>query len=253
MEELLPFLIVCPFVFLAGLVDAIAGGGGLISLPGYIIAGLPIHTVLGTNKLSSCMGTALATFRFAKQGFIQAKRAVPCAIAALFGGAAGAGLALLIADEVFRIIMVVVLPLTAIYLMRSHSLDVSKESPTDKKTIALCAVIAFALGIYDGVYGPGTGTFLMLAFTGLAHLTLNDAAGTAKVVNLTTNLASLTVFLISGNVWLVLGLIAGAFNMMGAWVGVNLFTDKGVKIVKPVMFAVMAIFMIKVIFDLVAG
>ncbi|MGN1154938.1 MAG: TSUP family transporter, partial [Agathobacter sp.] len=85
------FLIVCPLVFLAGLVDAAAGGGGLISLPAYVFAGLPIHTVIGTNKLSSCMGTALATYRYGKQGFIRWKRALPCAVAAVVGGLLAVG------------------------------------------------------------------------------------------------------------------------------------------------------------------
>ena len=108
----LQFLIVCPLVFLAGLVDAMAGGGGLISLPAYLISGLPVHYAIGTNKLSSGMGTTLATWRFARSGYIHWKLALFCAVCALVGSTTGARLALLIPDAAFRVIMLVVLPLT---------------------------------------------------------------------------------------------------------------------------------------------
>lgn len=110
----LQFLIVCPLVFLAGLVDAMAGGGGLISLPAYLISVLPVHYAIGTNKLSSGMGTTLATWRFARSGYIHWKLALFCAVCALVGSTTGARLALLIPDAAFRVIMLVVLPLTGL-------------------------------------------------------------------------------------------------------------------------------------------
>ena len=119
----LQFLIVCPLVFLAGLVDAMAGGGGLISLPAYLISGLPVHYAIGTNKLSSGMGTTLATWRFARSGYIHWKLALFCAVCALVGSTTGARLALLIPDAAFRVIMLVVLPLTGCYLLRGKALD----------------------------------------------------------------------------------------------------------------------------------
>lgn len=116
------FLIVCPLVFLAGFVDAIAGGGGLISLPAYLIAGLPVHTAIGTNKLSSGMGTAVATWRFWQKGYIPVKEALAGILLALAGSWTGAKIALMIDDSVFRIIMLFVLPLTAIYVMCNKSM-----------------------------------------------------------------------------------------------------------------------------------
>ena len=110
----LQFLIVCPLVFLAGLVDAMAGGGGLISLPAYLISVLPVHYAIGTNKLSSGMGTTLATWRFARSRYIHWKLALFCAVCALVGSTTGARLALLIPDAAFRVIMLVVLPLTGL-------------------------------------------------------------------------------------------------------------------------------------------
>ncbi len=252
-ESILPFLIACPLVFIAGAVDAIAGGGGLIALPAYFMAGLPVHTALGTSKLSSCMGTTLATYRFAKQGYIKAKRALPCVIAAIIGAWIGANIALLISDDILRIVMMIIIPLTALYLLRSHAMEITTQSPTSLNNIVLCAAIALSLGAYDGFYGPGTGTFLMLAFSGIAHLHLHDAAGTTKAVNLATNLSALAVFLISGQVWLLLGIVAGLFNMAGAWIGVKLFTNKGTRVVKPLMLTVLAIFLIKTIVEVFGG
>lgn len=176
------FLIVCPLVFLAGFVDAIAGGGGLISLPAYLIAGLPVHTAIGTNKLSSGMGTAVATWRFWQKGYIPVKEALAGILLALAGSWTGAKIVLMIDDSVFRIIMLFVLPLTAIYVMCNKSMGehVKQESLSARRTILLVAVVAFVVGVYDGFYGPGTGTFLMILLTSAAKLSLQKAAGVTK-------------------------------------------------------------------------
>ena len=222
MEALLPFLIVCPLVFVAGFVDAIAGGGGLISLPAYLISGLPVHTALGTNKMSSLMGTSLATWRYARHGFVNLRRSAVCAAFALVGSALGANVALLVSDGVFKLIMLVVVPLTGCYIMFHKGFGEAREPLAPTRTLALCTAISFAMGLYDGFYGPGTGTFLILLFMAAAHLTLDEAAGTAKVVNLTTNVAAFSVFVLHGTVWLPLGLTAGLFNMAWvAWLGIG--------------------------------
>mgnify|MGYP003308477767 FL=1 len=107
------FLIVCPFLFLAGLIDAIGGGGGLISLPAYLIAGLPPHTAIATNKLSSTCGTTLATYRFIKNGLVNVKLAIPAVIAAILGSSIGANLNLLVDDKIMLYVMVAILPICA--------------------------------------------------------------------------------------------------------------------------------------------
>ena len=188
MEELIPYLIICPLVFLGGFVDSIAGGGGLISLPAYLIAGLPAHAAIGTNKISSAMGTTLTTWKFWKQGYIKLKLSILCAVFALMGSTCGANLALLVSDRYFKIILLVILPLTAFYVFKSKSMDTGSKEPLSKrKTALIAAAAAFIIGIYDGFYGPGTGTFLLLILTGMAHMDLNSAAGTTKVINATRN------------------------------------------------------------------
>ena len=115
--EVLQFLIVCPLGFLAGYIDAIAGGGGLISLPSYMITGLPVHNAIATNKMSSSMGTLVATAKYARSGYIRWRRAALCVVCAFVGSTSGARLALMVTDRYFRIFLLVVLPLTAAYIL----------------------------------------------------------------------------------------------------------------------------------------
>lgn len=246
------FLIVCPLVFLAGFVDAVAGGGGLISLPAYLIAGFPVHFAIGTNKLSSAMGTALTTVRYTRSGYVPWKQAIFCAVCALIGSSLGANLALLIGDRVFKIIMLIILPLTAVYVTKSKALVNEKPSYSFVKTTVLGCVIALVIGIYDGFYGPGTGTFLILLLTAIAHMSLNSANGTAKVINLSTNVAALAVFIINGKVVYLLGLIAGLFSLAGNYLGSRYFEKGGAKSVKPIMIIVLCIFFFKVLYELLS-
>ncbi|MCD8045462.1 MAG: sulfite exporter TauE/SafE family protein [Clostridiales bacterium] len=248
----LQFFIVCPLVFLAGFVDAVAGGGGLISLPAYMIAGLPVHMAIGTNKLSSGMGTSLATWRFSKNGYINWKQAILCVLCALLGSGAGAHLALMISDEYFKIIMLVILPLTAVYVLRCKSLEVQKPPYGKWRTIILSMTVASVIGVYDGFYGPGTGTFLILLLTAFAHMPIRSANGVAKVINLTTNLSALTVYLFNGKVLLALGLTAGFFSIAGNYAGTCFFTRWGTKSVKPLMLVVLIIFFVKICSDMIA-
>ena len=245
------YLLVCPLTFLAGLVDAVAGGGGLISLPAYLIAGLPVHNAIATNKMSSSMGTTLATVRYGMSGFIPWKIALFCAVFAMVGSNIGANLALLLSDRVFKIVMLVILPLTAWYVLRGRALDGEREAFTAKKTTLIAMGIALAVGVYDGFYGPGTGTFLLLGLTALGHMPLQEANGTTKVINLTSNITALVVFLINGKVLLPLGIVAGLFNVAGNYLGARMFEKGGAKAVKPVMIVVLVIFFIRVITDLI--
>ncbi len=250
---LIQFLIVCPLVFLAGFVDAVAGGGGLISLPAYLIAGFPVHFAIGTNKISSAMGTTLTTIRYTKSGFIPWKQAIFCVLFAFAGSACGANLALLINDGVFKIIMLVILPLTALYVMRGKALSGDKEPYSAVKTTVLACAVAFFIGAYDGFYGPGTGTFLILLLTAVAHMPVTEANGVSKAINLATNLSALVVFLINGKVVFAIGLVAGLFSIAGNWLGSGLFKKGGSKAVKPIMITVLVIFFVKVLYEVIGG
>jgi len=247
------FLIVCPLVFAAGFVDSIAGGGGLISLPAYMISGLPVHATIATNKLSSSMGTCIATARYAKSGYINWKLSVFCVAAALIGASLGANLALLLNDTLFRVLMLIILPLTALYVMRKKDLFSAENKPvlSFPRLAAFASAIAFAIGMYDGFYGPGTGTFLILLLTRFAHMDLTHANGLSKVINLTSNLTSLTVYLINGQVIMLLGLIAGAFSILGNYLGSRSFSKRGAAIARPIILFVLILFFVRTILEFI--
>ncbi|MBR4039846.1 MAG: TSUP family transporter [Clostridia bacterium] len=248
----LHFLIVCPLVGIAGFVDSIAGGGGLISLPAYLISGLPVHTCIATNKLSSSMGTTVATAKYALSGYIDWHLGVFCSAAALAGAALGANIALLISDRLFRLLMLIVLPLTALYVFRKKDLFSGKSrlELSFWHSVVLSSVIAFALGLYDGFYGPGTGTFLILLLTRFAHMDLQRANGITKVINLSSNIASLIVYLMNGQVLMLLGLCAGVFSILGNYLGSRCFAQKGAAIARPIILLVLGVFFVRTVLEM---
>ena len=249
-SALLQYLIVCPLVGLAGFVDAIAGGGGLISLPAYLIAGLPTQAALATNKMSACMGATIAAGKYAKSGFIPWKTAIPCVLFAMLGSNLGAQIVLLIDDYYFKRLMLVILPLTALYIYRNKVMAQERPALPFWQTAIIGSAVSFAIGIYDGFYGPGTGVFLILLLTSLAHYGLKEANGLCKAINWTTNVSSLAVFLMNGRVLLPLGLTAGLFSIAGSYLGARPFEKKGAQSVKPLMLVVVAIFFVKVLVEI---
>lgn len=242
------FLIVCPFLFLAGLIDAIGGGGGLISLPAYLIAGLPPHAAVATNKLSSTCGTTLATLRFIKNGLVNLKLAVPSVIAAIIGSSIGANLSLLIKEEIMLYIMVAILPICAFLVLNKKLFHDGGENEItlDRQTYITATIAALIIGMYDGFYGPGTGTFLIIAFTVFAKISMKTANAQAKVINLTSNITSLIIFLINGEVLFSVGLVAAACNMLGGYIGAGLVMKNGAKIVKPSIIFVLILLALKI-------
>ena len=237
------YLIVCPLVFLAGLIDSIAGGGGLISLPAYLIAGVPPHIALGTNKTSSSMGTVVSAAKLAKNGFVDRRTAVPGGLRAVAGASVGAAISLYVEDTVITHMMIVILPVVAFYVLRSRTLGESEKTGTltGGRLIGAVCGIGLVMGIYDGFYGPGTGTFLLLLLTGLAHLDTRRAAGTTKVMNLSSNLAALATFLINGKVYYSLGLVSGLFCIAGHYIGSSLVVRGGRRVVRPMILVVLCI------------
>lgn len=243
------FFIVCPFLFLAGLVDAIGGGGGLISLPAYLIAGLPPHAAVATNKLSSTCGTTLATLRFIKNKLVNFKLAIPAVIAAIIGSSIGAHISMSVSDKIMMYVFIIILPLAAFLVLNKKLFhdNGSDEIILDKKTYLTASISAFVIGMYDGFYGPGTGTFLIIAFTIFAKMSIKTSNAQAKVINLTTNITSLIIFLVNGQVILVVGLAAAICNMIGGYIGAGLVMKNGAKIVKPSIIFVLFLLVLKII------
>lgn len=243
------FLIVCPFLFLAGLVDAIGGGGGLISLPAYLIAGLPVHQAIATNKLSSACGTTLATARFIRNRLVNFRLAIPSVLAAVMGSSIGAHLSMATDKKIMRYILFIILPVSALIVLNKKLFHDAEDDTVrlNRRTVLTAIGAAFTIGIYDGFYGPGTGTFLIIAFTVLARMSIQTANAQAKVINLTTNITSLVIFLLNGQVLIPLGLAAAVCNMAGGYIGAGLVMTKGSKIVKPIILFVLGLLLIKIL------
>ena len=243
------FLIVCPMLFLAGLVDAIGGGGGLISLPAYLLAGLPAHQAIATNKLSSTCGTALATVRFIRMGLVNWRLALPTLVCGILGSSIGANASMAVDEKLMERILFFVLPVTAFIVLNPRIFrdNDAKDILLNSRTWITALLSSLVIGLYDGFYGPGTGTFLIIAFTVLAGMNMRSANAHAKVINLTTNLTSLAIFLVNGQALIPLGIVAAACNMAGNYLGAGLALSRGSRITRPVIIMVLVLLFLKVL------
>ena len=250
----LTLAIVCPLVFLAGFIDSIAGGGGLISLPAYLAAGLPAQMAAGTNKFSAFSGTLLSTIRFLKSGKVALAAAVCSVAAALVGSALGARLALLVHAEVLRWVLVGALPVIAVLVLTrktGEKVDPEVMGIHKTRTLVLSTLFGLLIGAYDGFFGPGTGTFLILVYTAVCGFDLITASGNAKCVNLASNLAALVVYLLGGKVIFWLAVPAAACGILGNWLGSGLAIKGGARVIRPVLLVALALLFGKVLWDLI--
>ena len=237
-------------VFLAAFVDGIAGGGGIISVPAYLLAGLPPHLTLGTNKLSSCIGTAVSTGRYIKGGLIDWKRGIPAVLLALLGAHVGTRLQLIVDENWLKWMLLIVLPLVAFAVLRDKRLPEEPGEIAPRRQMLIVWAAALLIGCYDGFYGPGTGTFLLLIFCRLGRMDLRTASGNVKLVNLASNIGALVTSLLSGKVFLALGLIAAAVSMLGHFLGSGLAIKDGSKIIRPIILLVLALLAVKIVSEL---
>lgn len=244
-------LIICPLVFIAGFIDAVAGGGGLVSLPAYLFAGVPIHIAYGTNKFANCIGTGMASAKFLKSGNIKLKPALISATGALIGSWVGAQLVLLLDEKYLQYSLMIILPIVAIFLLfnRNFGQDINIKEVPIRKLYIISFIIGLIIGVYDGFFGPGTGTFLVLAFTSICGFNMITASGNAKIVNLASNLAALVVYILNGKVSFMIGIPAAIFAVLGNYIGAHFAINKGSKFIKPVIILVIAMLFIKIIVD----
>ena len=244
-------LIVAVGVFLASFMDAIAGGGGIISVPTYLLAGVPMHMALGTNKVSSGIGTAVSTARFIKNGYIDWKLGIPSVALALVGSFVGTSIQLMIDEVYLQYLLLLVLPVVAFVVLRQRQLPEERGQIEPKAQMAIVCVSTFFIGAYDGFYGPGTGTFLLLIYCNLAKMDVRTAGGNVKLVNLSSNIGAFVTSLRSGQVFLVLGLIGAVTSIAGHYVGSGLAIKNGSKIVRPTVVIVLILLAVKVVYELI--
>ena len=237
----------------AGFVDSAAGGGGLISLPAYLFAGLPPHYTYATNKFSAACGTTFATASFFKNGAMNVKVGILAAIGSFAGSALGAHIVLLLSDEVLKTTMFIILPIAAVIILWQRNLpDENRDDGTmNLKKAALALGIGLGIGLYDGLVGPGTGTFAIIAFTTLMGFDLRTAGGNAKVLNLASNYASLVTYLSSGLVVFSIGIPCAISGIVGNLLGSHFALKKGAKFIRPMMLVVLVLLLGKIVSDAV--
>ena len=235
----------------AGFVDSAAGGGGLISLPAYLFAGLPPHYTYATNKFSAACGTTFATASFFKSGAMNVKVGVLAAIGSFAGSALGAHIVLLLSDEMLRTMMFIILTVVIILWQRNLPDENRDDGTLDLKKILLALAIGLGIGLYDGVMGPGTGTFAIIAFTTLMGFDLRTANGNAKVLNLASNYASLVTYLSSGLVVFSIGIPCAISGIVGNLLGSHFALKNGAKFIRPMMLVVLVLLLGKIVSDAV--
>ncbi len=238
------YLIVLPLVFLAAAVDAIAGGGGLISLPAYTLAGLNYDYASGNNKFSSMFGCLMATIKYYKSGKLLVVPAVIAAAAALPGSWLGTRAAMAAGSQAMQVFMVFAIPVVgALVLLNKNKKD--ESGPVTRKKNPVCALIGLVIGFYDGFFGPGAGTFLILLFTHLVGMDMVSASATAKPVNLFSNVGALATRIAAGNVLYALALPAMVCSVTGGWLGAKLALTKGARLIRVMMLAVLGLLTIR--------
>ena len=244
------YLIVCPLVFLAGLIDSVAGGGGLISLPAYMAAGLSPLQAAGTNKLSACLGTMVSTGRFVRERKVDWKAGIFAALGAFPGSWLGALLQQHIPQDAIRVLMIVAIPLVAIVVLRKKEMN-GRCIVTETFYRPMAFAIGLFIGFYDGLIGPGTGTFLILLLTMALGMEAVMASGTAKIVNLTSNVAALFSYLTNdaGNVLFALALPAALCGIAGNWLGAGLTMKKGAGFIRYMLLIVLVLLLAKMVLD----
>jgi hypothetical protein len=236
--------------FVAGTIDAIAGGGGLVTFPALIAAGLPPHIALGTNKGQSVFGSSVSLATFARAGKVSARRAVAAFPAGVLGALAGARLVLFVPPTVLRPVVMALLVMVAAFLAFRRQGAVAKARVPERFHVLASGVVGFVIGAYDGFFGPGTGTFLIIAGVALLGEALTEATANAKVVNFASNLASVILFALKGVILWKVSLSMAVGQFLGSMLGARLAVRGGERVIRFVVLAVVSALVLKLGWDL---
>ena len=248
----LNYALVLPFIFLAGLIDSIAGGGGLISLPAYWSVGIPPHLALGTNKFSSCCGTLFSTANYFKARMIDIPVAVISAGFALIGSWLGASSALKVSPAVLNYLLIFLIPAVAVFSLLKRNMGMQSTAQLLAKSyrLIISAITGLGIGFYDGFFGPGTGTFLLLIYTSLLHYDFVTGNGNTKVVNLASNLAAVITFAFAANIYYPLAIPGAICGIVGNVVGSKLVIARGNKLIKKVFILSLVLLFTRILYNL---
>jgi uncharacterized membrane protein YfcA len=220
--------------FLAGFIDSIAGGGGLLAIPALLLAGFPPAEALGTNKLQGLFGTGSAALHYAAKGQVDVRRQLPWTVLGFAASAVGALIATRIPGDALRLALPFVLIAIALYFALKPNMDDVDRAERMRPMLFGWLVVPL-VGFYDGVFGPGTGSFLMLAFVSLAGYGVLRATAHTKLINFATNLGGFAAFAAAGVVSWKVGLVMGAAQFLGARIGSGLAIRNGARLIKPLL------------------
>ena len=244
---------ICIAVFLGGFFDSIAGGGGLITLPAYLFIGLPADTAFVCNKFAAGCGTTFSAINFFRSGVVKMKVAVFSGIFAFCASQLGTRLVLSIDPILLKSILFVFLPIVGVLVLLKRDLgelDSSSTIPKRRKIIFAIA-IGVCVGFYDGVFGPGTGTFAIIAYTTLMKYDAKTAAGNSKILNLFSNYSSLILGILSGKIIYSLVIPAAIAGITGNCIGSSLAIKNGNKIIRPMMILVVVLLFINLLYNFI--
>ena len=236
MHDLAPQVLLLLFLaaIVAGFIDSIAGGGGLVTVPCLLLAGIPPLESIATNKVQGPFGAASATIAYARRGHVDLKKQLPMALIAVIAGGGGALIASHVPARVLgAAIPVLLIGIALFFALKPNLSDLDSTRRISPRIFAVTAVPLVAL--YDGVFGPGAGSFYMLGFVLLAGFGLLKATAHTKLINLGSNLGSLLVFAINGSILWKLGLMMGVGQLIGAQIGSRLAMRGGAKLIKPLL------------------
>lgn len=251
--SLISIIFIAAAAFIASFVDAIAGGGGLISVPAYLLAGFPPHFALGTNKFSATFGSLSSTIEFFRNGkinFALVKFIIPCTF---LGAILGVNSVLLINQDFLYPLVSAMILLVGLYTYFKKDLGlINTFELASEFQILMGMAFGFVIGFYDGFFGPGTGSFLLFVFIKFFGMDFVNAGGNTKILNFVSNVTSLVVFAIAGKINFSIGLIAGFFALLGSVIGTKVAIRKGASFVKPIFLIMSFAVFIKLILDMVS-
>ncbi len=222
----------------AGWVDAIAGGGGLLTVPALFLTGLSPVEVLATNKVQGSCGALVATWRYTRLGLLYPRQHLPATLLAFGGGLAGAYSVQILNPRLLETIIPLLLILLALYWLLAPGLRQSTRRPARLSGWGFTLLVGGGVGFYDGFFGPGAGSFYALGFVLLLGYPLTEATGGTKLLNLSSNLAALLTFALAGQVWWGLGLLLGLGQALGSYLGAQMVGRHGVRLVRPLLVVV---------------
>ncbi|MGG3885230.1 TSUP family transporter [Brevibacillus panacihumi] len=250
--DLSTILILAIFGFIAAFIDSTVGGGGLISLPALLGLGMPPYLALGTNKLAGTISSATSSVTFIRSRKFDKKLMLILFPVSLVGAFIGAKVVLFVPQELLKVLVIVMMGLIFVYTLfnKRFGQDTQFKGLT-RFTLGLGIPLTFLIGFYDGFFGPGTGSFFVFLMVLLFGHDFVIAAGNGRILNLASNIAALTVFIVEGKVIFLTGLVMGVAMLLGASLGARVAIKTGVRFVRPLFLIVSIALISKMVYELV--